>query len=67
MVTDDDARYFSDGPLIRVVHIVRWLYPPWWFWNWFCGRWIGHDCDTQPITCRVEWLFRTPGWLWLDV
>lgn len=46
---------------------LRWLYPPWWFYYWFVPRWIGHDCDRQPVTCRMEWLFRLPSWVWLDL
>ncbi len=61
------AEDFEDGIALGVVRVLRWLYPPHWFWAWFCKRWVGHDCDKQPLTCRAEFLFRTPGWMWLDV
>lgn len=56
-----------DGYVVVIVRVVRWLYPGWWFWHWFYARWVGHDCDSQPITCRAEFLFRLPHWVWLDV
>jgi hypothetical protein len=61
------AESYDDGLLVGIVRTIRWLYPPWWFWRGFVTRWMRHDCDKQPITCRAEILFRTPGWMWLDV
>jgi len=67
MTTPETQKFFPESLPYRLVRVIRWAYPPWWFWHWFVRRWVGHDCDTQPITCRSEWLFRTPSWMWLDV
>lgn len=48
-----------------LVRVLRWSWPGWWFYYWFVRRWIRHDCDRQPITCRLE-VFTRCDW-WLDV
>jgi len=31
------------------------LIPLWQAHHWFISRWVRHDCEKQPITCRLEW------------
>ena len=35
------------------------LRPLWHLYGWWITRWITHDCDKQPVTCRL------PSSLWI--
>ena len=44
----------------------RLLVPAWKAHGWFIGRWVGHDCARQPVTCSLEWLVTVDpfeGWV----
>jgi len=43
------------GPIVLV--------PLWRAHGWWVSRWIGHDCDKQPITRHLPCSFRPFKWL----
>lgn len=48
------SAFSRDEPTLRLRFTGPFFLTPLWRLNvWWDSRWIGHDCDKQPITCRL--------------